>query len=503
MAIPSIVNPSPPACYDAAMRCSRNTGWLIVFLLLIDWMGGSGSVIAFEPKEKPARQVIYRTSDPPPKHDDERLAKSGIRKYASKHLQLYTDISPEEAQPLPELMDRVFDAWTDYFGPLPPDREGTEFVMTGYLMADKALFRETGLLPEDLPPFPHGRNKGTRFWMNDQPTPYYRRHLLLHEGTHCFMTTIRNPLRPRVWYMEGMAELFGTHRFDDEGNPHFRVMPHDREQFANLGRIRLVEEEVRQKGPRGISAIQSMVADEFLSPPPYAWSWALCQFLDGHPRHHDLFRKIGRAATTGDKTDDWERLFEANRADLEEEWLLFAANLCHGYDQTLAAIEWRAGKPLPEGQPVRTEIVADRGWQSAGVVVERDQSYQVTARGRFVIAHAPSRPENGTRPPGDRALAQSARNRPWECEPQGISIRYHAGKPLGMLVAAIRSDPPHEGPPRTTMLDVIPIGRETTFTATTTGTLYLRLNDNWSELADNSGKAEVQIRSAPASNPRR
>ncbi len=444
-----------------------------------------------------ARQTVYRATDPPPKHDDERLAKSGIQKYTSKRLQLYTDIAPDQARPLPELMDHAFEAWTEYFGPLPPDREGTEFVMTGYLMADKALFREAGLLPEDLPPFPHGRNKGTRFWLNDQPTPYYRRHLLLHEGTHCFMTSVRHPFLKDVWYMEGMAELFGTHRFEADGRPRFRVLPHDREQFANLGRIRLVEDEVRQKGPRELTSILRLVPNDFLSNPAYAWSWALCQFLDGHPRYHESFQAMGRVVTTGDKTTDQQKLFGTNRADLDEEWLLFAAVLCHGIDQTRAAIDFRPGKLLNGDQPAKVEIVADRGWQSTGVLIDKGKKYQVTATGRVVIANAPQRPEGASRREGNQPVATSALDRPWESEPQGISFRYHAGRPLGMLVGTVRTSPPPEVAPQTTMLDVFPIGREATFTAATTGTLYLRLNDDWSELADNAGKVEVQTRSAP------
>ena len=41
-----------------------------------------------------------------------------------------------------------------------------------------------------------------------------------------------------------------------------------------------------------------------------------------------------------------------------------------------------------------------------------------------------------------------------------VLFRYHAGQPVGMLVAAIRSAAPLEKPPQTTMLEVLPIGRE-------------------------------------------
>lgn len=447
---------------------------------------------------RPVAQPVYRASDPPPVHDEERLARSGIRKYFSQRLHLYTDVAAEQVAALPELMDRAFDAWTEYFGPLPPDREGSEFVITGYLMADQRLFREAGLLPEALRPFPHGRNVGTRFWMNDQPTEYYRRHLLLHEGTHCFMTAVAQPFARQVWYMEGMAELFGTHRYDSEGRPHFRVMPHDRETFANLGRIRMIEDEVRAKGPRELSRVMGMVANEYLANPAYAWSWALCKFLDGHPRYHDAFRKMSHAVVTGDRTGAWDALFSTapfstDRADLEEEWLLFAADLCRGYDETRAVIEFRTGEPLPPGEARKTSVTADRGWQSSGIALQQGKSYQVTATGRFIVAHAPQRAGAPGAAAGDPPKGSA---KPWESEPQGISIRYHAGRPVGMLLGAIRASPQPTDPPRTTLLEVIPLGREARFEAAVSGTLYLRLNDAWNELDDNAGQAQVEVREA-------
>jgi hypothetical protein len=83
--------------------------------------------------------------------------------------------------------------------------------------------------------------------------------------------------------------------------------------------------------------------------------------------------------------------------------------------------------------------------------------------------------------------------KPWESEPQGISFRYHAGQPLGKLVATIRSPALSETSPYTTMLHVVPIGRDPDFTPETTGTLYFRVNDFWNELGDNTGSYAVTV----------
>jgi hypothetical protein len=280
-----------------------------------------------------------------------------------------------------------------------------------------------------------------------------------------------------------MAELFATHRIDNEGRAQFRVMPHAREQFANLGRIRLVEDEVRKSGPRTMQSIIDLAPDEFLSNPPYAWAWALCQFLDGHPRYREPFRRFGHVVTTGIPDEKADELFSDAFPDLAEEWLLFAANLCHGYDQERAAIDFRSGKRLAGGNLARMTIVADRGWQSSGIAVEKGDELTISATGRFVIAKSAAH---------DDRKAEVA----WESEPQGVSIRYHAGEPLGKLVAVIRSaESPKDA--HSTMLDVIPIGRARKLMADVTGTLYFRVNDAWNELADNSGKIAIEVRREP------
>src|SRR5437763_3128797 len=96
---------------------------------------------------KPAPpQRVYRTSVETPRYDDRRLADLGIHRYESKHLILYTDIEPDLARPLPRLMDQAYAAWEAYFGPLPPDRDGKVFQMIGFIMADRALFRDADLI---------------------------------------------------------------------------------------------------------------------------------------------------------------------------------------------------------------------------------------------------------------------------------------------------------------------------------------------------------------------
>jgi len=114
----------------------------------------------------------YRKPDQRPHHDDARLRSLGIVATQSKRLKLYTDGPIDRVQSVGPAADALYDALTEYFGPLPPARDRSEFAVTGYLMADKQKFRDAGLLPESLPPFLNGRHRDLEFWVNEQETDY-------------------------------------------------------------------------------------------------------------------------------------------------------------------------------------------------------------------------------------------------------------------------------------------------------------------------------------------
>ncbi len=427
----------------------------------------------------PEAVPVFRASDSRSKHDAAKLETLGIRTFESRRLRLHTDINADDATSLPKIIDAAYDAWVDYFGPLPPNREATEYQMTGYLMKDRELFRRAGLLPEDLPQFFHGRHRGAEFWLNEQESDYYRRHLLIHEATHCFMTTLED-VRAPAWYMEGMAELFGTHRIPTEGTVEFRVMPDSEEHFPGLGRMRMVRADVAHGRVLSLNDADRLRPEEFAENSNYGWAWALCQFLDSHPRYRDRFRKLGRYTTGTQFATKLPELFRSDQRELNTEWVLFATNLQFSYDIERAVIDFRDGKPAAEDRgPTRINIVADRGWQSSGVLVEKGKSYDLSATGQFTLADEPV---------------------PWISEPQGVSLFYSEGHPIGQLLAAIDSSSSQMKDkanaverPTESMLEVIPVGRQARFTAPVTGTLYLRVNDFWRSLADNKGTVAVEI----------
>ncbi len=425
-----------------------------------------------EPVPTVEASPVFRPDDQRPKFDDAALAVLGIQRYESKRLRLYTDIPADVARPLPAVIDAAYDALSEYFGALPPSRTGDEFQMTGYLMQDEKRFHEAGMIPDDLPPIEHGRHHRNQFWMREQQYDYYRRHLLIHEATHCVMMFLPENRAP-VWYLEGMAELFGTHRTTADGKLQFDVMPTSPEEFAGFGRISLLPRAFIVNKGWSIAQVMEYPAEKYLNPEPYAWAWALCYFLEHHPRYAARFHELRRNQQPRAFAAAMEALLAEGGRDLTTEWVFFILNLQYGFDVPRAAITFEAGTPCIADKPRWMEIVANRGWQSTRCRLQAKQPYEITAVGQFTLAQQP---------------------KPWISEADGISYRYFRKIPLGKLLAWVRDEDGPAGGFNDAMLDVVPIGSHGEITSPVAGTLYLRLNDSWSELADNTGGVNISVR---------
>lgn len=460
-----------------SLRRTAAVAWLGI---LIGIAGGAAAPVVGQDQPLEPRHTM-RPAGFSPVVDVEALRELGIFRYESQRLVLYSDIDPEIAKTLPPLIDAAYVAWNRYFGSLPPAADGSEFQLTGCLMKNRRLFLEAGLLPDDLLDFEHGRHRGYRFWMNEQAFDYYRRHLLIHEATHCYMLILPEFRRPPLFYLEGMAEFFGTHRIDEKGQIHFGIIPEDPQQAIGFGRIEMIRQAVAEGRAKSLEGVLGLDATDFTvsRSEPYAWSWALCKFLDTHPKTRDDFRRLAPITEGIEFRRRFEELLEKNRPALDIEWELFSQTLEYGHDIERAAIDFRPGEKLPPGGNLSVSVDADRGWQCTSLQVEAGQTYRLTAEGQVTLADEP---------------------RPWVSEPQGITIRYSAGRPIGRLLAGIlrtgSTDP--EDTDKTGQVErmqVIDVGRTSEITATVTGTLYLRVNDFWGRLHDNHDAYRVNIES--------
>ena len=271
------------------------------------------------------------------------------------------------------------------------------------------------------------------------------------------------------WYMEGMAELLGTHRWKD-GQLTLGYFPANRDEVPMWGRIKIVRDAFAARHAKRLADVLAYDPRTQPGNEPYGWCWAVAAFLDGHPRYQARFRKLPQWVRKPNFTDHFQRLMGPDWGRLAEEWQVFVADLEYGYDFGRTAIDFTPGQPLAPGA-ARITVRADRGWQNAGVILEAGVKYRLRAAGRYQVADKPQ---------------------VWWCEPNGVSIRYYRGRPLGILLAVVRPDPPAPGP--SPWLAPFTIGLGDELVPKHSGTLFLRINDSAAELDDNAGTLAVEVK---------
>jgi len=403
-----------------------------------------------------------------PTIDDEVVQQAGLRKLVGQHITIYTDL-PEsvDLDDLPLVLDLAIDQWAGYFHI--QTEQLSDWALNGYLMKDETRFVSAGLLPPILPKFVNGYQRGYEFWMREQPSDYYRRHLMLHEAAHAFMQTMLGGLGP-PWYAEGMAELLATHRWQDR-RLSTRYMPNNRDEVPYWGRIKVVQDEFSAGRALLLRDIMRMTEPAHDDVVRYAWAWAATAFLDGNPMFSTRFRAL--RTTAAGPPSQVVRVFEDSviqqLRELDEQWRIFVAEIEYGYDLSRTAISYTGGQALPENG-TKVAFKSNRGWQSTGVDLEAGQTYRMSCMGRYVIARD---------------------KKDWWCEPGGITIRYHRGLPLGLVIGTVR--PEQWSPEQPSLGRPFTVGRGRTFVAPVNGTLYVRVNDSPRELAENKGDVSLEV----------
>jgi hypothetical protein len=396
------------------------------------------------------------------------LRAAEIRKLPGKHVTLFTDLGASPAvDALPEMFDQAFPQWCRYFR-VDPARHA-DWHVTGCVIKDRGPFRRSGLFPDGLPSFSNGYSVGTKLWVYEQASGYYRAHLVLHEGTHAFMNTILGRGAP-PWYIEGMSEMLGTHRWQD-GRLTLGYVPASREEVPMWGRIKIIRDDFAARRAKTLRGVFEYGPQAHREIEPYGWCWAAAIFLDRHPRYQQRFRQLTQWVRDPDLTNRFVKLIGADWDDLAEEWQVFVADLEYGYDFQRTAIDFSPGRNLPEGGAAIT-VAADRGWQNSGVRLQSGVTYHLRAKGRYQVADQPQI---------------------WWCEPNGVSIRYYRGQPLGMLLAAVRPDRREPNAPSALIRPNV-IGLGAPLTPKQSGTLFLRINDSSGELSDNAGTLTVEVK---------
>lgn len=443
-----------------------------------------------------------------------------------RYVRLVTDLSDS-----PSLVQWVaaFDAavplWAQYWG-RDPDLLN-DWRVTAYLMVDKAKFVAAGTLPRNLPDFRFGYQAGDRIWVLHQPEEYYNRHLLLHEGAHAITARLFGGGGP-PWFMEGTAEYLSTHAWQPAASPpnpqppnpqplEIGIVPASSALAQGWGRIELIQTARHQNRVLAIESVMKYGDSAHREVEPYAWSWLAVTLMEMYPEYRQARREA--ATKAADRSPQFNSHFYAKLRSqwpiLSARWHMLAHDIDYGWDWSRQTID------LPTSlaslsQTVNMRLDTNHGWQSAPIKLTAGQSVQITADGRYTIRKFARAGEIdiddldafllgepaavapvgvapvGVGPVGTRTDdAESPGD--WYSEPDGITIHYYRGQPIGRLVARLLPMKRTGNGPYLSPLEDFAIGRSAVITAKEDSWLLFKINEAPSGYADNEGELAIDL----------
>jgi hypothetical protein len=469
---------SPDLCKFAASSCLAR---LLFLTLLLSCLSTSAN--AQNNGVDPMKRINPRIG-PATEIDDQRAAANGIRKIVGEHLTLYTDERDRpDVDELTAVFDQAVDQWCQQFSIDPQRAHGWR--LRGFVIENKQRFLAAGLIPEDLPEFPAGYQRGHDLWLYQQPGNYYTRHLLLHEGTHGFMEWFLDGYGC-PWYSEGLAELMGLNQWEpatesSSGKLTLGYRLTDRSEAEYWGRVKIIRHRYAAGTALTLADVLNIPATSFRDVEFYAWAWAGCEFLKNHELSQTAFANFYRLVQQPVVRFDASvrQALEPNWEALQRDWRLFISEMDYGCEVRKCGLI--DAEKLGEKNGVsRFAIAADHGWQSTALRVKPGQRLKIASTTRFQIAKSTV---------------------PVPCEPNGITLEYYRGQPLGILLAGtITSPAPREGDGHRRRSDEIRgletpmiIGSQAIIEIVRDGILCLRINESPAKMDDNLGVLEVTV----------
>lgn len=406
---------------------------------------------------------------------------NGLSQVTSQHLKLVTDlpVTPEITD-LCKMFDQAMEQWGDEFHV--PRSQWIDGQATACLIVDRKRFTDLQYLTPEVPAFREGYQLQDRLFMLEQPSAYYRRHLLLHEGTHWFLWRFLGGNGP-PWFSEGMCEMMATHQWSEQsGSLHMNWIPTDRESAPLWGRFKMIRDALASDTAPSLDRILQYSDTAHRTDEPYAWSWAAMIFFSKNSRYRDsLYENFlpnlrSHNGSEHKLTQDFKDRLQKQWPSIQAEWTAYVNDLDYGFSPKHSLPEIDLNLLKPTSVPNQITVESNRGWQSSGIRLNQGDRISITASGRVVI--------------------REASPNPWESEPQGISLQYHQGFPLGKLIAVvIPIDAPENesgNESRTTArLTPFAIGNKYAWTSNQSGVLLLKANEPSSQLFDNSGAYKV------------
>lgn len=381
----------------------------------------------------------------------------GVNYFRSQHFVLYTDLSAEESKDLLERVEYMLGLISFYWQRAPVG------VIDMYVAKNVDVF-PAGFLPNEEcraniaagagittgtslgAPRP-GLYKATVYAHAENGMPQ-------HEAVHAYCFQTFGEAGP-VWYSEGMADM-GL--YWKKNQKEVQIFP-------------WVAEYLQSSDPKSLNGIvnnQEATGDSWQN---YAWRWALCHLLEMNPNYNARFRPFGQSILLK-KEVTFEQVYGDMANEVSFEYLFFLEHLGNGYRVDLTAWDWKKRfVPLVSGRSLTARVMAMRGWQPTGAMVNTGGEYEYTVTGTWSVGtnEAPAEPQGASGFAATKAAPSTSE--------------------LGNVQLVVMSDDYQLSEP-------IDLEKGGTFTVPADGNLYVRINDDWCRLSDNTGTATLKITAA-------
>ncbi len=396
-------------------------------------------------------------ADPPNGKAKGRVTKNseaavGPRDYSSKNIVLHTDLTPEEAKELLVRLETMLLQVGKYWGR--PNNQIIEmFVVKDMAVWPPGVFPDAAVdslttgggltMSQTRSTFNAATGKklahlGTKsmvYAVADRGTPQ-------HEAVHAYCAQSFGTTGP-TWFAEGIAELGQYWRDKDLS---VQIHPEVLKYLQNS----------EPKPLQEIVDLRLVTGDSWQN---YAWRWALCHLLAFNPNYGDRFRPLG-LQILNEQESTFESVYGPMAPEIAFEYRFFLDHMDNGFRVDLCRWDWKTKANLIRGTgAASSKIEAARGWQASRLMVKEGQSYEVTATGEWSIG-------------GDTAK---------------VSADGHAdgrGRLMGVLFDDYKLSEPFA------------LGATARWAAPQDGVLFLRCEDEWKSIGDNSGSVAVKIKSA-------
>jgi hypothetical protein len=362
----------------------------------------------------------------------------------SAHFAFMTDVSDREGQVILHKLETMVVLLSKYFGRAPSS------VINGFIVRNLDVWPQ-GILKEPEGVAKIRAHAGICFNSslgNQRHAELYScddHGVIQHECTHGYCHVAFGSTGP-TWLSEGVAELGQYWKFGEQ------------KVFVNPSVISYLTKTSRKKSLLEIAIPGRVPAGDWQD---YAWRWALCNLLANNPNYSPRFKPLAIALMEQREGVNFQSVYGQFGNRLAFEYQLFLKYLGNGFRPDLCAWQWTAKFKRLSGEAlVNKKIQAAYGWQGSGLQVEAGVSYDVITQGEWSTTRGAS-------------------------SVGGDGADDGKGRLIGVIFKEFQ------------LSEEIVLGKEFSFVAPSEGTLFLRCQDKWTQLSDNSGELQVYFRRTP------